>query len=298
MFPKYFKGEPNVHVIKFRNGRIVKHGDGINFWFSPLNASIAAVPTVSQEAQFVFTEHTVDHQTVSLQGALTYRIVEPLEVAKRLNFTIEPRTGRFRNEDPDKLARRVINVVQAHTRGRVSQLTLETALKQVREISAAVFESVIEEPSLQALGIALEGLHFTAVRATPEMQKALEADFRESLQQRADQAIYARRAAAVTEERRIRESELNTEVDLENRRRDLVDTQARNNLALAEAEAKAQELKLEPFAAMAPQGLVALALKEWAANAGTINSLSITPDMLSRVLSWVGEPRAAENGNA
>ena len=96
-----------------------------------------------------------------------------------------------------------------------------------------VHEEVVDEQSIVGLGAALESLHFATVKATPEMQKALEADYREGLQQRADQAIYARRAAAVAEEREIRQSELNTEVELENRRRDLVDTQARNSLALA-----------------------------------------------------------------
>ena len=109
--------------------------------------------------------------------------------------------------------------------------------------------------------------------------------------QRADQAIYDRRKAAVDEERKIRQSEMNTEVELENRRKDLVDMQARNNLALAEAEAEADRLKLSPYGDLPPQALVGLALKEWAANAGTIDSLSITPDLLSKVESYVAESR-------
>jgi hypothetical protein len=65
------------------------------------------------------------------------------------------------------------------------------------------------------------------------------------------------------------------------------DTQARNNLTLAEAEAKADELKLNPYAEMPPQALLALALKEWAGNAGNIENLSITSDILTKVASWV-----------
>jgi len=144
---------------------------------------------------------------------------------------------------------------------------------------------------LKAIGVELEGLHFTAVKATPEMQKALEADYREGVHKRADQAIYDRRKSAVDEERKIRESEMNTEVELENRRKDLVDMQARNNLALAEAEAEADRMKLSPYGDLPPQALVGLALKEWASNAGTIDSLSITPDLLSKVVSYVSETR-------
>ena len=95
------------------------------------------------------------------------------------------------------------------------------------------------------------------------------------------------------EERKIRESEMNTDVELENRRKELVDMQARNALALAEAEAKADELKLAPYGELPSQALIGLALKEWAGNAGTIDSLSITPDLLSKVVSYVSDSRHA-----
>ena len=286
MLIRYFKGEPSTHVIRYRNGRIVASGEGANFWYLPLNTSVAAVPIVSQEAQFLFTETTANFQEVSIQGTVTYRITDPLLVSSRLNFTIDPASSRFMSEDPDKLVQRIVNLVQGQTRSKVNGLSLEEAITSVHSLAVDVFTEVLEHESIAKLGVALESLHFTALKATPEMQKALEADYREGLQQRADQAIYARRAAAVSEERHIRQSELNTEVELESRRKDLVDTQARNNLTLAEAEAKADELKLKPYSAMPPQALLALALKEWAGNAGNIENLSITPDLLTKVASW------------
>ena len=239
MLIRYFKGEPSTHVIRYRNGRIVASGEGANFWYLPLNTSVAAVPIVSQEAQFLFTETTANFQEVSIQGTVTYRITDPLLVSSRLNFTIDPASSRFMSEDPDKLVQRIVNLVQGQTRSKVNGLSLEEAITSVHSLAVDVFTEVLEHESIAKLGVALESLHFTALKATPEMQKALEADYREGLQQRADQAIYARRAAAVSEERHIRQSELNTEVELESRRKDLVDTQARNNLTLAEAEAKA-----------------------------------------------------------
>ena len=292
MIISYYKGEPNVYTICSRNGRVVRHGAGINFWYSPLTSSIAAVPLASQESPFIFNETTVDHQEVMIQGTLTYRLEEPLDIAERLDFTLTPENQRYKSEDPERLVQRVVNAVQAHTRSAVSQMSLETALVEVKGLPAAVFSGLLEEPGLAALGIALEGLHFTAVTATPEMQKALEADYREGLHKRADQAIYDRRKAAVEEERKIRESEMNTDIELEQRKKDLVDMQARNSLRLAEADAKAEELRLAPFGELPPQALVGLALKEWAANAGTIDSLSITPDLLSKVVSYVSDARA------
>jgi len=291
MMINYYKGEPNTHTICSRNGEVVRQGAGINFWYSPITTTIAAVPLASQESQFIFSETTADFQEVSIQGSLTYRLDSPLDVAERLDFTVHPRTLRYKSEDPGQLVQRVVNSVQAHTRSQVSQLSLEDALTEVKDLSAIIFKAVKSSPELSGLGIVFEGLHFTAVKTTPEMQRALEAEYRESLHKRADQAIYDRRKSAVEEERKIRESEMSTDIELESRRKDLVDTQARNSLKLAEAEAKAEELKLTPFGDLPPQALVGLALREWAANAGTIDNLSITPDLLSKLVSYVSEAR-------
>ena len=291
MLFKYYKGEPNTYVICHRNGTLMEHGVGINFFYLPQTTSIATIPMASQESQFIFNETTANFQEISIQGSLTYRLTGPLDLANRLDFTVVPKTHFYKSEDPQQLVQRVVNSVQAHTRSEVSQRSLEDALTEVKDLASVVFDKVAAAPELKALGIELEGLHFTAVKATPEMQKALEADYRESLHKRADQAIYDRRKSAVDEERKIRESEMNTDVELENRRKDLVDMQAKNSLTLAEAEAKADELKLSPYGELPPQALVGLALKEWATNAGTIENLSITPDLLSKVVSFVSEAR-------
>jgi hypothetical protein len=119
------------------------------------------------------------------------------------------------------------------------------------------------------------------------MRKALEADYREALQQRADQAIYARRAKAVEEERRIKQREMDTEVELENQKKALVEMQANNRVTLAQAEAKAEELKLGAYAQLAPQQLMSLAFKEWAAGGGKIGNVTVTPDMLGQIGSWI-----------
>ncbi len=289
MFINYYKGEPNSYVLSHRNGKLKKHGAGINFFYMPRTTSIAVIPVSSQDSPFIFNETTADYQEVSIQGTLTYRVTAPTELAKRLDFTISPKTHNYTGEDPDHLVERLVNSVQAQIRNEINGLGLEDALTRVKDLEEKVKADVRNSPELDELHVVLEGLHFSAIRPTPELQKALEADFRESLHRRADQAIYARRKSAVDEERKIRESEMNTDVELENRRKDLVDMQARNSLALAEAEAKAEELKLEPYGELPPQALVGLALKEWAANAGRIDNLSITPDLLSKVVSFVSQ---------
>jgi regulator of protease activity HflC (stomatin/prohibitin superfamily) len=288
MYIKYFKGEPNKYVIRYKNGRVIRHGEGLDFWYTPFNTSIAVVDTVSQDALFIFNESTANFQEVAIQGQLTYRFEAPLEAAKYLDFSIEPKTGKYHGKDMEKLNQRVVNAVQSHTRKTMNDLSLEKALTSAKVMSSRVLEAVRDEDSLKKLGVIVESLYFTAITPTPEMQKALEAEYREGLQRNADKAIYDRRAASVEEERKIKQREMDTEIELEERRKDLVDMQAENSLKLAEAEAKADEMKLNPYSSLAPQALIGLAMKEFAGNAGRIGSLSITPDMLGQVINWVG----------
>ncbi len=288
---RYFKSDPGQYVLVHRRGRLVRHGPGLAFWYLPHATVISVVPTVNLDAPFVFRETTANFQEVSIQGLLTYRLSKPLAIAERFDFTYDAVRRRHVGDDHDKPAQRLVNAIQAATRGAISGMPLEAALVGVSELAEGLAATVNAAPDLEELGVRIERLHFNHVAATPEMRKALEADYREGLQRRADQAIYARRAAAVAEERKIRESELETDVELEKRRRDLVEMQAENGLRLAEAEARADELKLNPYAQMPSQALVALALKEWATNAGNIGNLNITPDMLAQLVGWVGAAR-------
>ncbi len=288
MLIKYFKGEPNQYVIRYKNGQITNHGEGLDFWYMPFNTSIAIVDTDSQDSQFIFNESTANYQEVAIQGHLTYRFETPLEAAKYLDFSIDPASGKPHKKAGEKLNQRVINAVQAHTRKAINQFSLDQALTSAKEISNQVLAAVADETNLSQLGVIVESLYFTAITPTPEMQKALEAEYREDLQRNADKAIYDRRAASVEEERKIQQREMDIEIEIEERRKELVGMQAENSLQLAEAEAKADEMKLHPYGDLAPQALIGLAMKEFAGNAGRIGNLNITPDMLGQVINWVG----------
>lgn len=289
---RFFKGDPNAYILLFRNGRIVREGAGLNFWYMPMVSTIASVPTVSTDAPFIFTETTSDFQEVAVQGTLTYNITQPAALARLLDFSINPGNGHYLAEDPEKVVNRVVTTVQALTRTHIATFSLREALRAARPIATGVMKDIGEETDLERLGIEVDSIHITSMKARPEMQKALEAEYREQLQREADQAIYARRAAAVEEERTIKARELGTEIELENRRQQLVDTQVRNSLATAEAEAKAEEMKLGPYAKIAPQALIGLALKAWAEGGGNIGNLSISPDILAGLVGWLNRADA------
>lgn len=296
---RYYKGDPNAFILAFRKGRVVRRGAGISFWFLPMHTTVARVPTVATDAPFLIRETTRDYQEISVQGTLTYRIADPELTATRLDYTVIGASNVYRSEDPTRLVERIVNAAQARLRGVVRTWTLEETLDRAQELANATAERLRAEPSLGHLGVEVEGVYVIGVQAEPEVQRALEARYREAVNQRADLAIFERRAAALDQERALKKHEMDTDIQVENARQELVTRQARNDLTLAEAEAQADRLKLTPYAEVPVQALVALALKEWAANPAGIGQLNITPDMLTQVAGWMsGAPRETLQGTA
>ena len=281
----YFKSEPTEYILAYSNGKIFRQGAGRAFWYWRPSTSIALVPVSTIDVLFVLNETTGNFQAVTLQGQITYRIVEPLTIAQLLNFTIDPRTRQYRSDDPAKLSQRIVNIVQTHTRNELQRRSLEDALRSAEVLARTVLAAIQEERVLSAMGVECLSLFFTSIKATPEMSKALEAEYREALQKRADQAIYSRRADAVEQERKIKQNELSTAVDLEQRRQELVDLQGENARKQAEFEAAATRTQLAPFEALDTRLVLALAFRDFASNADKIGNLTITSEILEQLLN-------------
>jgi len=294
----YYKGQPNDHIIKFVNGRVAREGDGISFFFMSHNTTIAAVPTTSRDANFVFNEITNSFQSVTIQGQCTYRIVNARLAAGLLNFTVDAWKGKYVSDDPERVPQRITNIIQMETRGEIQKRSLEETLGQTESIAASVLRRIREGGLLDPIGVEILNIYFVAAKPTPEVGKALEAQYRESLLRKADEAIYARRAAAVEEERKIKENELSTDITLEQRRHELIDLQGTNTLQEAEFrgqalvqegdyKAQAIERELSAYRGQDPRLMLALAMKELGANAGNIGNLTVTTEMLSSLLNAV-----------
>jgi hypothetical protein len=281
----HFKSEPTEYILAFRNGRVFKEGAGRTFWYWRPTTSIALVPISTIDALFVLTETTANFQAVTVQGQITYRIVDPRAIANLLNFTIDPRTRRYRSEDPERLNQRIVNVVQQATRAELQRLALEDALRGAEVLARTVLATVASEQALQAIGVECVSLFFTSIKTTPELAKALEAEYRETLQKRADQAIYGRRADAVEQERKIKQNELSTAVALEQRREELVNLQGENARKQAAFEAEATRMALEPYQAVESRQVLALAFRDFAENAQKIGNLTITSEILDQLLN-------------
>jgi regulator of protease activity HflC (stomatin/prohibitin superfamily) len=292
----YFKGQPTDYVLKYSSGRVTREGRGLAFYYWQHNTQIVAVPTSGLDANFIFNELTNNFQEVTLQGQLTYRIANPQVAATLLNFAIDPVRRTHVSDDPEKLAGRITNVVQIETRHEIQQRSLEETLRESQAIAADVLRRLRQGNTvLEAMGVELLSVYFLSTRPTPEVAKALEAEYRETLLRKADEATYARRAAAVDEERKIKEKELQSDKALEEQRAALIVLQSEN--ARQEAEGRGQALELEAqyrarateadlavYKSLDPRLLAAYALKELGHNAERVGNLTITTEVLAGLL--------------
>lgn len=295
----YYKAQPTEWVRHFSGGRVAHEGTGLSFFYLKLNAQLESIALSSHDLPFVFNEMTNNFQAVTLQGQLTYRVCEPQKTAALLNYTVEPRTRTYLTDAPEKLAQRLTHLVQLETRAEIQQRSLEETLVQTDAISAAVQARLAGDARLGLMGLEVLTVFLVSARPTPEVGKALEATYRESLLRRADEAIYRRRAAAVEEERKIKENELATDITLEQQRQQLITLAGENALQEAESrgaameqeaihEARALELRLAAYQKMDPRALTAMAMQEFGKNAGQIGNLTITSEILASLLDHRG----------
>src|SRR5688500_15322830 len=99
---QYIKTPPTTHVLVYKDGKVVREGAGLSFFYFAPTSSLVSVPLSSTDVPFVFNEVTADFQDATIQGELTYRIVDPRRVAAVLDFSLDV-SGRYRSDDPGKL---------------------------------------------------------------------------------------------------------------------------------------------------------------------------------------------------
>jgi regulator of protease activity HflC (stomatin/prohibitin superfamily) len=324
---RFMKANPTTYVIHFQRGKVRREGAGMAFFYYSPTSVLVVIPMASTDVPFAFTENTADFQAVSVQGQLTYRVADPRRLAGLLDFSLTPDRGSYASEDPLRVADRLVQAAQVLTRAFTQRHSLREALVSSDALGAEVLSGLKKADVIAMLGLEVLGLSVLQVRPTPEMARALEAEAREELQRRADQAVYGRRNAAIEEERRIKESELNTQIAVEEKKRVIRETQMEAEIAVeeqrtglierkvqndrkdADSRAYALEETLKPLrstdwralVAVASGGTdarlnIALAFRELAENAQKIGELNMTPDLLTSLMGPLPSPAKGSNG--
>ncbi|MNL20089.1 hypothetical protein D3C87_1413210 [compost metagenome] len=138
---------------------------------------------------------------------------------------------------------------------------MKEAIRSAKSVETNITDGLLNSNAIIMLGIEVLSINILAIKASPEMERALETQTRESLQQEADHAIYARRNFAVEQERKIKESELNTEIAIEEKNKQIAEKQAETEVQKAENELKLREMKVQADIAIENQRKVLLEQK-------------------------------------
>ncbi len=300
---RHLRGAPTIHIRHVRKGKLIHEGTGLSFWFRPRTAVLSEVPIDDRELPMLFHARTQDFQDITVQLTTTYRCTDPETATARIDFSIDPDTGTWRQDPLSQIANTLTESTQQHALRVLATLDLNTALRTgVERVKAAVTENL----TAAHIGLEIIDIRVVAIRPDPDMEKALQTTIREKVQQDADKATYQRRAVAVERERAISENELQNQIELAKREELLVVQRGANALKkaedharasrisddakadgirkLAEAEAAGEKARLDAYRDIPETTLYALAAKELAGNLPEIGSLTITPDMLQPIL--------------
>lgn len=235
---RFVKALPTTYLMQVRDGKIVRQGTGLSFFYYAPTSSLLAIPIASSEAPFIFEQVTADFQTVTVQGQVAYKVNDPEKTASMLNFALRSNGKSYDSDDPEKLPQRVLAVAEVLVQQELQALTLKEALRASDRMSAAISERLQQHRDIVSLGLQILGVFVLAIKPTPETARALEAEAREAILKLSDEAIFERRNSAVERERAIRENELDTEVAVEHKKRLIRETQM-------EAEASVRRKKHE-----------------------------------------------------
>jgi len=198
---------------------------------------------------------------------------------------------------------------------------LTAGIAPVREAVAAALAA---DPRLTETGVTVVSSRVVAIRPEPDLERALQTPTREAVQQDADRATYARRAVAVEQERAIAENELQSRIELARREEQLVNQKGANDRRAAEldaaaklvtsqgqtdrarlaaesdrvreeakadgvravglASADAEKARLDAYRELPVETLWALAVEKVAGSLPAIGELTITPDVVTKLI--------------
>jgi regulator of protease activity HflC (stomatin/prohibitin superfamily) len=317
----HLRSEASTHVIRYADGRPIRTGRGLAFWFRPLDTAIAELPLDDQELPFLFRGRSADLQEVVAQGIITYRVTDPDLLATRIDFGIDIASGVHTKTPLDQIAARLTGLAQQHAWAVMAATPLrELVADGVVRLRERISAGLSADDSLVDMGLAIASVRVSAVQPSAEVEKALAAPTRERIAADADEAAFARRAAAVDKERAIAENELANRIEIAKRTSMLVEQDGANERkkaaeaaaadrigaegkartrrigAAAEAEAirllqgernVAERDRIAIYRDLGPAVLMGLAAREFAGKIETIEHLNLTPDLLGSLLTDV-----------
>ncbi|HEV2372453.1 MAG TPA: SPFH domain-containing protein [Streptosporangiaceae bacterium] len=327
---RHLRGTATMHIRHQRQGKLLHDGPAVSFFFSPLGAVISEVPVDDRDLSLMFHARTSDFQDIAVQASVTFRVTDPEVASSRVDFAIQPETGRWRGTPLEQVAGLLTETAQQQVLGLIAGRPLAGVLADgVAVIRDQIMRGLTADARLAETGIAVIGARVIAIRPEPEVEKALQTPTREQIQQEADRATYERRASAVEHERAIAENELQNKIELARRQEQLIqqhgvntrrqaedaaeadrieaaaaasreqrlaEARAAGTQALGQAKAVAEASLVAAYRSTPQATLLAMAARDLAGRLPHIGNLILTPDLLTPLLTRLATTDAVQAG--
>jgi regulator of protease activity HflC (stomatin/prohibitin superfamily) len=277
------------------------------------------VPLDDREQALLFHARTADFQDVVVQATINYRVVDPALATTRVDFGVNPESGAWNGVPLETLGGLLTELAQQPALELLAQMIMKEALAVgIGPVRQEITVALANDSRLAERGIAVTDVRVVAIRADAELERAMQTETREMVQQDADRATFERRAVAVERERAIAENELKNQIELARREEELVgrrgqnerkrageqaaaeaiaaeakaaqrrlaaDAEADATRVLGDARAEAETARYGAYAEVDTSVILGLAVQELAKNVPDIDNLTITPDLLTPILT-------------
>jgi len=305
-FVRHVRSNPNAYILHYRRGNVVRSAPGIAFWAWPLSDSVVEVPTDDRDLTLVIHGRSADYQEVTVQGIVTYRTADPARLAGRVDFSLDLASGTYVSEPITRVEVLLSQLAQEEVLRYLARTPIRELLSDgITRLRGAVDAALATAPQLPEFGLVVSGVRITGIRPNPDLEKAIEAPVRERIKQESDEAAFSRRALAVEKERAIAENELQSRIELARREQQLIEQEGANAQRRAtdaaassgiDAAAEAARIetiegarqrvesnRLAAFQALSAPALATVAATAFAEHLTSIDTLQITPDLLSSI---------------
>lgn len=312
----HLRTDASGQVLAFRQGRVRRSGRGLSFLFMPASTSVAELPMDDRQTTLFAKGRSADFQPVTVQGAIDWRVADPELLAGRVDFSIHLATGQWLKEPLQRIDGILSGAATQSVLDRLAARDVRALLDEGVEPLRTAIAAALAAARLDAeIGIQIADVRVTSIAPSSELERALQTPTIETLQQKADEATYARRALAVDKERAIAENELANRTELARREAELIERENLNARTRATAEAEARQIgatadadairvvekaraeaeraRMDIYRDLPAHVLMGLAAREFAGQAGSIEHLTITPELGQAIASALRQPVAA-----
>lgn len=209
----FISAQPSEYLIAYRGGRLREKvsGQGGRCFKLPWD-TVALVPTTLKEVVFQANQITNDNVDVRLRGMVIYRICDPLQVYKLINFT-------SREKGEAKLARMIADMCRSTSKWLVANMSVEECIRRRKEEIAVSLmgevAQVVSSEGPEGWGVEIVTIDIQDIYVQDkDLFTALQAKFKAEKEQDAKLAL-------MSSERTVTERQIETETVLSKQRHDL-----------------------------------------------------------------------------